>query len=114
MDNAVLHLVGDKMEDNNKIASEKISKELPFIGTSSHDCNTFEEAAEKGAMKMAELKDKAIKQFFIEHIYPDISIETNEDEEPLAESFVSANMKRFELAEEMFNVYKRFEKRFLN
>lgn len=76
----------------------------------------FQEALNIGyyaAKEMAEVKDNAIKQFLVEHIFSDITIETNEDGEPLAESFVDANMKRFELAAQAFKTYKEFEKRFL-
>ena len=76
----------------------------------------FQEALNIGyyaAKEMAEVKDNAIKQFLIEHIFPDITIETNEDGEPLAESFVDASMKRFELAAQAFEAYKEFEKRLL-
>ena len=109
------------MENINKEISEKIASELvlkhaselPFIGFDIHDCDTFEHAAQQGAMKMAELKDKAIRQFFIEHIPTDVEIKTNEDGQPLADSFIKAQMRRIELAETMYNIYKEFEKRML-
>lgn len=65
------------------------------------------------AKEMAEVKDKAIKQFFIEHISPNMEVETNENGEPLAESFIEVNQKRFELAEEIFKRYKEFERGFV-
>lgn len=70
-------------------------------------CITF-----KCAMEMAELKDKAIKQFFIEHVSPDIEVETNENGEPLAESFIEASEARFKAAERLYAVFKEFEDRF--
>lgn len=70
-------------------------------------CITF-----KCAMEMAELKDKAIKQFFIEHISPGIEVETNENGEPLAESFIEASKARFDAAEKLYAVFKEFEERF--
>ena len=65
------------------------------------------------ALEMAELKDKAIKQFFIEHMVPEEAVELNEDGQPLAESYIAVQMKRIKMGEEMFNIYKLFEKRFV-
>lgn len=63
-------------------------------------------------IEMAELKDKAIKQFFIEHISAGVEVETNENGEPLAESFIEASKARFAAAEKVYARFKEFEERF--
>ena len=70
-------------------------------------CEKFE-----SALEMAEFKDKAIKQFFIEHISPGVEVETNENGEPLAESFIKASEARFAAAEQVYTRFKEFEQRF--
>lgn len=72
---------------------------------------TYCEGMEK-AMMMADLKDRSIKQFFIEHISPGVEVETNENGEPLAESFIEASKARFAAAEKAYARFKEFEQRF--
>lgn len=81
-------------------------------------CSEFDDFSSKddcydAALQMAELKDKAIKQFFIEHVAPEEAVELNEDGQPLAESYIAVQMKRIKMGEEMFNMFKYFEKRFV-
>lgn len=57
-----------------------------------------------GAIRMAEAKDRAFKQFLIEHISLNVEVETNDDGEPLAESFIAAGEARLKAAEEVFNI----------
>lgn len=70
-------------------------------------CEKFE-----SALKMAELKDKAIKQFFIEHISPGVEVETDDEGQPLAESYIKASEARFAAAEKVYARFKEFEQRF--
>jgi len=63
-------------------------------------------------MEMADLKDKAIKQFFIEHISPGVEVETDDEGQPLAESFIKASEARFAAAEKLYAIFKDFEEMF--
>ena len=65
------------------------------------------------AIRMADAKDAALKQFLIEHISTDAVVETNDDGEPYADSFIAAGEARLKAAEEVFNRYKQFEERML-
>lgn len=64
-------------------------------------------------LMMAESKDLAFKRFLIEHISPNVELETNDDGVPLAESFIAAGEARLKAAEEVFDQYKRFEETML-
>lgn len=72
---------------------------------------TYCEGMEK-AMMMADLKDRSIKQFFIEHISPGVEVETDDEGQPFVESFIKANEARFAAAEEVYKRFKEFDKRF--
>lgn len=99
-ENAAIYIACDNVEEYHVIKAD--GKEV--LTHCYNECK-------KSALDMAELKDKAIKQFFIEHCCPDIEVETNNDGEPLAESFIKAQERRIELAEEMFAQFKKFEER---
>lgn len=83
----------------NQIESDNISKtDLKIL------CNNI-------AKETANLKDKTLKRFFVEFIDIPDKVETNENGELLAESYVEKMMKRLKAAESIFNNYKKFENR---
>ena len=103
------------MRDANTEKAREISKkcgmkyeddQFRIVADSRPDCYAT-------ALEMAEAKDAALKQFLIEHISTDAVVETNENGEPLAESFIAAGEARLKAAEEVFNRYKQFEERML-
>lgn len=53
------------------------------------------------------LLEKA-KQWFIEHTNIPQEVETNEDGEPLAKSYIDYAKKRFDAANEMFEAFREF------
>lgn len=75
--------------------------------------NSLRQLVYSACLMMAEAKDAALKQFLIEHISTDAVVETNEDGEPYADSFIAAGEARLKAAEEVFNRYKQFEERML-
>ena len=96
--------------DNNERLAEAFAE---FSCSEYEDETTSYPECYDAALAMAELKDKAIKQFFIEHIAPEEAVELNEDGQPLAASYIAVQMKRIKMGEEMFNIFKYFEKRFV-
>ena len=64
-------------------------------------------------LMMAESKDLAFKRFLVEHISSGVEVETNEDGEPYADSFIAAGEARLKAAEEVFSKYKKFEETML-
>lgn len=103
------------MRDANTEKAREISKKLGtkyeddqfrIVADSRPECYT-------AALEMAEAKDAVLKQFLIEHISTDAVVETNEDGEPYADSFIAAGESRLKAAEEVFNRYKQFEERML-
>jgi hypothetical protein len=101
--------------DNIKLA-EDLSKHIPgFCGRDNLDCNlcTFEhcnkESFRNGALKMAEFKDKALKEFLLTHIDIPYTGGRGEDESPLAPDYIEWLEKRNEEANKMFEEYKRYE-----
>lgn len=75
--------------------------------------NSLRQLVYCACLMMAEAKDLAFKRFLIEHISSGVEVETNENGEPLAESFIAAGEARLKAAEEVFDQYKRFEETML-
>lgn len=103
------------MRDANTEKAREISKkcgmkyeddQFRIVADSRPDCYA-------AAKEMAEAKDAVLKQFLIEHISTDAVVETNENGEPLAESFIAAGEARLKAAEEVFSKYKKFEETML-
>lgn len=103
------------MKDTNAEKAREISKrwgekyeddQFRIVADSRPDCYA-------AAKEMAEAKDLAFKRFLVEHISSGVEVETNENGEPLAESFIAAGEARLKAAEEVFDQYKRFEETML-